>query len=583
LIPIVSIIEVINAFVWGPWMMVFLVGTGVWLTFGTGLVQFRKLGFAWKMLYRSVRGKDLEDDSTPGEITPFQALMMALSATVGNGNIAGVAAAISIGGPGAPVWMWLTGIFGMATKFAEVVLGIKYRQIQPDGTIAGGPMYFLEHGLGLKWTAWLFALFGAIAAFGIGNMVQANSVALVFRTELGVPQWISGLFLAGMTYLVIIGGVKRIGHVAEILVPIMLLIYIAGGLTLILMRISEVPAAFHLIFDSAFNGQAAVGGFAGAGVSQALRYGVARGIFSNEAGLGTASIAHGAARVREPVRQGSIAMLGVFIDTMIVNTITTLAIVLSGVWTTGLTSTALTAKGFTTVLGPLGGWIVAFGSITFGYSTLLTWSYYGLSCVNYISGVRASLIYRWAWCIVIVIGALFSSDLLWVKFVWDLADTINGAMAIPNLIGLLGLSMIVFSDTNVYFPLGGKKSQTPPSPHNVEGILDERFLQSRLDSLGMTQMEKYLELFRQTHTRTIGQIESNWHNQNFDSLRGEAHTLKGAASALGMAGLSTLSAKIEELAAQENAGELEIFLDFIRPEFLETLENIEMFFDSKKS
>ncbi len=453
-----DLIDTINAFVWGPWMMVLVLGTGLWLSIGTGFIQLRKFGTAVRLTVRSAVHKD-RDDLGPGEITPFQALMTALSATVGNGNIAGVATAIALGGVGAPVWMWITGLVGMATKYAEAYLGVKYRQTLPNGSLAGGPMYFLEHGLGLKWLAWLFALFGAITALGIGNMVQANSAALVLQTQLSIPLWLSGAVLAVLTYLVIIGGVKRISHVAAVLVPIMCTIYLLGGLVLILIRIADLPAAFALIFNSAFSGQAAAGGFAGAAMAQTMRYGVARGIFSNEAGLGSASIAHGAAMTRDPARQGVIAMLGVFIDTFLVNTVTTLSIVLTGVWATGLTSTALTAKGFSTVLGSAGGWIVAFGSITFAYSTLLAWSYYGLQCIEYIFGVRASLPYRWVWCLMIIAGALLSSDVAGIKFIWNLADTMNGAMAIPNLVGLLGLSFLVFRGTRAYF---GREGSSRP-------------------------------------------------------------------------------------------------------------------------
>jgi AGCS family alanine or glycine:cation symporter len=445
-----GIIDSINSIVWGPWMMVLVIGTGLWLTIGSGFIQFRKFGLAIRLMLQSAAHKDKEELG-PGEITPFQALMTALSATVGNGNIAGVATAIALGGVGAPVWMWLTGLVGMATKYAEAYLGVKYRQTLPDGSLAGGPMYFLEHGLKAKWLAWLFALFGAITALVIGNMVQGNSAALVLKTQLGIPLIVSGVVLAVLTYLVIIGGVKRIGHVAEFLVPVMCAIYLLGGVVLILLRIDDLPEAVALIFRSAFTGQAAAGGFAGAGIAQAIRFGVARGIFSNEAGLGTASIAHGAAMTRDPARQGTIAMLGVFIDTFLVNSVTTLSIVLTGVWTTGLTSTALTAKGFSTVLGPLGGWIVAFGSVTFAYSTLLAWSYYGLKCTDYLLGVRSSLPYRWAWCLLIVVGALFSGDVAGIKFVWNLADTMNGAMAIPNLVGLLGLSLLIFKGTKAYY------------------------------------------------------------------------------------------------------------------------------------
>ena len=445
-----EIVGAVNSFVWGPWMMILVVGTGLWFTVGTGFIQFRRFGHAVRLTIRSATHKD-EEDSSPGEITAFQALMTALSATVGNGNIAGVATAIALGGVGAPVWMWLTGLVGMATKYAEAYLGVKYRQTLPNGSLAGGPMYFLEYGLKAKWLAWLFALFGAITALVIGNMVQMNSAALALKTQLGVPEGVSGIGIALLTYLVIIGGVKRIGHVAQFLVPIMCVVYLVGGIVLILLRFADLPAAFAPIFDSAFNGQAAAGGFAGAAVAQAIRYGVARGIFSNEAGLGTASIAHGAAKTREPARQGTIAMLGVFIDTFLVNTITTLAIVLTGVWTTGLTSTALTAKGFAAVLGPFGGWIVAFGSVAFAYSTLLAWSYYGLQCTDYIFGNRASLPYRWAWCILTFFGALFGSYVAGIRFIWNLADTMNGAMLIPNVLGLLGLSLLVFRGTKSYY------------------------------------------------------------------------------------------------------------------------------------
>ncbi|MCZ6546858.1 MAG: sodium:alanine symporter family protein [Deltaproteobacteria bacterium] len=450
---IFDLIGAINSFVWGPPMMVLLIGTGIWLTLGTRFVQVRQFGHAWGLTLRGAFRKG-DADREEGDITPFQALMTAISATIGNGNIAGVATAIALGGPGAPVWMWLTGLVGMATKYAEALLGVKYREQRPDGTISGGPMYVLKNALGVHWLGhglgWLFALFGAIAALGIGNMVQANSVALVFRTQMGVPAWITGIVLAVLTWMVIIGGIKRIASVAEVLVPVMCIIYFLGGLVIIIVKIAEIPEAFGLIFKSAFNGHAALGGFAGAGVAQAIRFGVARGIFSNEAGIGSAGIAHGAAQTRSPARQGNIAMLGVFIDTIIINTITTLAIVLTGAWTTDLTSTALTAHAFTKVLGTLGGWIVAFGSVTFGYSTLLTWSYYGLKCTDYLFGIRVSFHYRWFWCLVIIVGALFSGDVTGIKFIWDIADTLNGAMAIPNLIGLIWLSRILFRETSAY-------------------------------------------------------------------------------------------------------------------------------------
>lgn len=441
----------VNKFIWGPYMQILLIGTGIWLTLGTRFVQVRQFLHAWRLTLRGAFRKRAAEAET-GDITPFQALMTAISATVGNGNIAGVATAIALGGPGAPVWMWLTGLVGMATKYSEALLGVKYREQAPDGTMSGGPMYVLKNGLGLYWLGWIFALCGAIAALGIGNLVQANSVALVFRTQMGIPVWLTGIGLAVLTWLVIIGGIKRIATVAEVLVPFMCIAYFIGGLLIIIMKVAEIPEAFSLIFRSAFSGHAAMGGFAGAGVRQAIRYGVARGIFSNEAGIGSAGIAHGAAQTRSPARQGNIAMLGVFIDTLVINTITTLAIVLTGAWSTGLTSTTLTAHAFTQVLGEVGGWIVAFGSITFGYSTLLTWSYYGLKCTDYLFGVRVSLPYRWFWCLVIIVGAYFSDDVAGVKFIWNIADIVNGAMAIPSLIALIGMSRLLFRETLAYTP-----------------------------------------------------------------------------------------------------------------------------------
>jgi len=448
---IFNLISVVNSFVWGPPMMVLVIGTGIWLTLGSRLVQVRRFIHGWRLVLQGAFHKE-SSELNEGDITPFQALMTAISGTVGNGNIAGVATAIALGGPGAPLWMWLTGFVGMATKNSEALLGVKYRERSPDGTMSGGPMYFLKNGLGLGWLGWIYALCGAVAALGMGNMVQANSVALVFRTELGVPAWLTGVGLAIMTWLVLIGGIKRIAHVAEVLVPFMCITYLLGGLGIIIAKSAEIPDAFSLIFHSAFSGQAAVGGFAGAGVAQVIRYGVARGLFSNEAGIGTAAIAHGAAKTHIPARQGTIAMLGVFIDTLVVNTVTTLAIILTGAWSTGLTSTALTAHAFSKVLGRWGGWIVTFASVTFGYSTLLTWSYYGLKCTDYLFGARVSLPYRWIWCLVIIVGALFSEDMAGIKFIWDIADTVNGAMAIPNLVALLGLSPLLFREILAYSP-----------------------------------------------------------------------------------------------------------------------------------
>ena len=460
-------IQTLNALVWGPPMMVLLLGTGLWLTLGTRVVQVRRFVYGWRLVFQGAFRK-AEKGAVPGEITPFQALMTALSGTVGNGNIAGVATAIALGGPGAPFWMWVTGLVGMATKYAEAVLGVRYRETAPDGTCSGGPMYALKHGLGLPWLGACYAGLGALAAFGIGNMVQANSVALVFQTQMGIPGWATGILLAVLTWLVILGGIRRIATVAEFLVPFMCLGYLVGALIIIGTHWRAIPDVYRLILESAFNGQAALGGFAGAGVAEAIRYGVARGIFSNEAGIGSAAIAHGAAQTPSPGRQGTIAMLGVFIDTLLINTLTTLSILLTGAWTTGLSSTALTAYAFQSTLGPLGGWIVAFGSITFGYSTLLTWSYYGLKCLEYLAGHRISVAYRWIWCGLIVVGAWLSGEGAGVRLVWEIADTANGAMALPNLIALLGLSRVVFQETwqsepDQEDPVSGKRASRETS------------------------------------------------------------------------------------------------------------------------
>jgi len=329
-----SFVSWVSGIVWGPYMLVLLVGTGIFLTFGLKWMTVRKIGYAFKLLFQ---GRDKTKQEGEGEITPFQALMTALSATIGTGNIAGVATAIFLGGPGAVFWMWITALFGMATKYGEAVLAVKYREVKPNGSYAGGPMYYIKNGLGdnWKWLAWLFALFGAVAAFGIGNTVQSNSVAHAAQGSFGIPLFVTGIVLAILTFAVIIGGITRIGEVTERLVPFMAIIYVIGALIIILVNASKLPGAIGLIFSSAFTGHAAVGGFAGAGLKQALRFGVARGVFSNEAGLGSAPIAHAAATTNNPVRQGVIGMLGTFIDTICVCTMTALVIIMTGAWQSG--------------------------------------------------------------------------------------------------------------------------------------------------------------------------------------------------------------------------------------------------------
>lgn len=418
-------------------MLAFLVGTGVYLTFRLGFLQFRYLPCALKLVFSSP-----DDSQAKGDITPFQALTTALSATIGTGNIAGVATAIFLGGPGAVFWMWVCAVFGMATKYAEAVLAVKYRHVLPDGTMQGGPMRFIADGLRLKWLGWLFALMGSIAALGIGSMVQSNSVAVALRESWGIMPSVTGIVLGVLTGVVIIGGIRRIGRVTEKLVPFMGIFYVTGAVAILILNASRIPEALTLILHHAFTPASATGGFAGAAVSAAVRFGVARGVFSNEAGLGSAAIAHAAARTNSPVRQGLIGMTGVFFDTIIVCTMTALVILTTGVWSSGETSSALTYLAFQQGLPGPGGLVVTCGITVFAYSTMIGWAYYGEECIEYILGIKARIPYRYLFCFVIAIGAFQKVD-----FVWNFSDTMNGAMAIPNLIGLLGLSGVVAKET----------------------------------------------------------------------------------------------------------------------------------------
>ncbi|OQY20708.1 MAG: sodium:alanine symporter family protein [Desulfobacteraceae bacterium 4572_35.1] len=434
-----SVMASINSFVWGPVMLAFLVGTGILLTLRLSGVQLRQLPHALKLVFSP-------GDDGAGDITPFQALTTALAATIGTGNIAGVATAIYLGGPGAVFWMWVCALFGMATKYAEAVLAVHYRQLLPDGTMQGGPMRYLAQGLGQKWLGVLFAVMGSIAAFGIGSMVQSNSVAVALESTLAVPSLYTGVVLGILAAVVIIGGIKRIGHVTAKLVPIMAVLYVVAAGTILVLNWEMIPAAFALIFEHAFNPTASSGGFVGASVAMAVRFGVARGVFSNEAGLGSAPIAHAAAKTSSPVRQGLIAMTGVFFDTLIVCTMTALVILTSGLWDSGASSSALTAAAFQAALPQSGGLIVALSLAVFAYSTIIGWAYYGEQCIEYVFGLRARTPYRYLFCLLIVVGAVQK-----VAFVWDFSDTMNGAMAIPNLIGLVGLSGVVVKLTRDYF------------------------------------------------------------------------------------------------------------------------------------
>jgi AGCS family alanine or glycine:cation symporter len=433
----------LNSIVWGPPFLVLIVGTGVLYTFRTNFMSITKIGYVMRNTLLKMFDKSTVGE---GEVTPFQAVATALAATIGTGNIAGVATAIALGGPGAVFWMWLSAIFGMATKYGEVVLAVKYREKTPDGRFVGGPMYYIRNGLNLKWLAAIFALFGALAAFGIGNMTQANSVAAVLEANFGVNKWISGIVMAAATAAVVLGGLKRIVQVTEKLVPFMAAFYVLGGIIILVTNASKIPAAFGLIFGDAFTGTAAIGGFAGSTIREAARYGVARGVFSNEAGLGSAPIAHAAATTDSPVRQGLWGIFEVFMDTIVVCTITALSIMLTGVWDTGQTGAALSALAFDTAIPGIGGSIVAVGVLLFAYSTIIGWEYYGERCAEYLLGSKAILPYRILFIPFIVIGAIGG-----LVTIWDIADTLNGLMALPNLIGLLGLSGVVIKLTKEYF------------------------------------------------------------------------------------------------------------------------------------
>jgi len=433
----------IRDFIWGPPLIILLVGTGIFLTFRLRGLQLRGLFYSLKLAFFQRKG----DDKEPGDISHFQALMTALAATVGTGNIAGVATAIVVGGPGALFWMWITGIFGMATKYAEAVLAIKYREKDENGMMSGGPMYYISKGLGWKWLGTLFAVFAAIAAFGIGNMVQSNSVAEALNASLGIPHWATGIILAAFTAMVILGGIKSIGKVTQVLVPFMILIYFTGALIILFLNVSAIPKIFALIFKSAFTPSAALGGFLGAAVMQTIREGVSRGIFSNESGLGSAPIAAAAARTPDPVKQALVSMTQTFIDTIIVCTMTGLVILLSGLWTSGPTGAELTTLSYKELLpGSIGQFIVSLSLVFFAYSTILGWSYYGEKSIEYLFTEKAVMPYRIIFVIFVAVGAMLK-----LEIVWMLADIMNGLMALPNLIGLLGLSAVIASETNKYY------------------------------------------------------------------------------------------------------------------------------------
>jgi len=437
-----ELITTINNWAWGPVMLFLLLGTGLYLSVGLRFITLRNIPSAFAMMLRGKSNKEEE-----GQISPFGALMTALSATIGTGNIAGVATALVLGGPGALFWMWITALLGMATKYSEAVCAVRFREVDSAGNYSGGPMYYIKNGLHKRWhwLGYMFALFGSLAGFGLANTVQSNSVAQVLETTFNVPSLTTGLVLMVLVGGVILGGIGRISQVASVLVPFMAVGYLLCGLTVVALNISAVPAAIVTIVDSAMNGAAAAGGFAGASVWAALRFGVARGIFSNEAGLGSAPIAHAAARTNQPVRQGLIAMLGTFIDTLVVCTVTGIVIVVTGVLPSGQTGAALTASAFATAF-PGGDLLVAIALTIFAFTTMIGWSYYGERCVVFLLGAKAILPFRIVWVLVVPIGTVVELEMLWL-----VADTLNAFMAFPNLIALLLLSPLVFALTRDHF------------------------------------------------------------------------------------------------------------------------------------
>lgn len=433
---IAAALSQINDIVWGPPMLVLLFGTHLFLTFRLRFIQ-RHIGTAIKLSFE-------RDSSAPGDVSQFGALVTALAATIGTGNIVGVATAVAAGGPGAVLWMWLTGVFGIATKYAEGLLAVLYRVQNTDGTMAGGPMYALERGLNAKWLGRAFALFTMVAAFGIGNMVQANSISTMVAEGFSVPTWVTGIVLTLITALVILGGLKSISRVCETLVPFMAITYVAGCVYILVVNYQVIPDTITLILKSAWTGHAAVGGFMGAGMREAMRYGIARGLFSNESGLGSAPIVAAAAKTKNPVRQALVSSTGTFWDTVVICLLTGLVVVGSGDWTQGLNGAALTRSAFNHVpyIGPA---VLTLSLLTFVYSTILGWSYYGEKAAEYLLGAKVIKPYRVLWVAAVMLGSVTS-----LPIVWAFADMTNALMAIPNLVALLFLSGTIVKTTREY-------------------------------------------------------------------------------------------------------------------------------------
>ena len=422
--------------VWGPPLLILLFGTHIFLSF--------RLRFIQRYIFDAIKISLERKKEGEGDISQFGALTTALAATIGTGNIVGVATAVASGGPGAVLWMWLTGVFGISTKYAEALLSVKYRITTPQGQMAGGPMYVLERGMNCRWLGIVFAFFTAVAAFGIGNMVQANSIAQMAKETFHISPWITGIIITVLTAVVILGGVKSIARTCEKLVPFMAIFYVAGCLILLILKFETLPDTIMLILKSAFTGQAAVGGFLGAGMKEAVRFGIARGLFSNESGLGSAPIVAAAAQTKNPVRQALVSSTGTFWDTVVVCLITGLVIVNSGEWTGGLNGAALTKKAFEDfpIAGPA---VLTVGLLTFVFSTILGWSYYGEKAAEYLWGSKAIPIYRYLW-----VAAVMAGSVVQLSLVWNFADIANGLMAVPNIISLLALQHVIVEETRLH-------------------------------------------------------------------------------------------------------------------------------------
>lgn len=441
---LIEIFNKIDSLIWGAPLLILLVGTGIYLTIRLGLIQVFKLPLAFKYLFVKEEGEDVK-----GDVSSFAALCTALAATIGTGNIVGVATAIKVGGPGALFWMWMAAFFGMATKYAEGLLAVKYRVVDENGQMSGGPMYYIEKGLGIKWLAKLFALFGiGVAFFGIGTFAQINSITQATQVAFNVPVIASASIITILVALVTINGIKSISKVAELIVPIMAIFYVLGSILILIIHIDLLPNAVLLVVKSAFTPVAATGGFLGATVKQAIQNGVARGVFSNESGLGSAPIAAAAAKTNSCVRQGLISMTGTFIDTIIVCTMTGLVIILTDSWNMDLAGAAITNYAFSTALPgvSLGKMIVTIGLIFFAFTTIIGWNYYGERCTEYLFGVKGIKIYRYIFILLVAVGPYLRLELVWV-----IADIVNALMAIPNLIGIIGLRKVIASETKSFF------------------------------------------------------------------------------------------------------------------------------------